>query len=411
MNQGSCRFSPDPSPRRGWGLGTRLRTLDLSMQCCLNHSRTCRGRGSGLGLAAPTTSPIRKMAVATGCQSNWDTIVHSEHIKKWLEQSKSLRILVTGKTGVGKSALVNGIVGKYVAKEGDTLDPETSKVMEYRTKIRDVEVVIYDSPGLQDGTLREDEYLKDVEEKSKNVDLILYCTKMTDERITKGDKDAVSKLSNAFGKDKFWKNTLFVLTFANEVRLPPKRGSDTTVQPPLEEYFERRLALWKTKLHELLRGVGIDERIADDVPVVPAGYHIEPSLPAEGCEFWLSNLWFKCLDRTANAAKPALLKINWNRFATSQEVKKRDLSRQQAYDQPIVYTGNVNVPPIVLEFLGLPSQLSEAGRTAGRLGSSLGFWVGGGIGMEIGGMAGAILGELIYQYGIQILEEIECNTK
>ena len=350
-------------------------------------------------------------AVATGCQPNWDTIVHSEHIKKWLEQSKSLRILVTGKTGVGKSALVNGIVGKYVAKEGDTLDPETSKVMEYRTKIRDVEVVIYDSPGLQDGTLREDEYLKDVEEKSKNVDLILYCTKMTDERITQGDRDAVSKLSNAFGKDKFWKNTLFVLTFANEVRLPPKRASDTTVQPPLEEYFERRLALWKTKLHELLRGVGIDERIVEDVPVVPAGYHIEPSLPAKGCEFWLSNLWFKCLDRTANAAKPALLKINWNRFATSQEVKKRDLSGKQAYDQPIVYTGNVNVPPIVLEFLGLPSQLSEAGRTAGRLGSSLGFWVGGGIGMEIGGMAGAILGELIYQYGIQILEEIECNTK
>ena len=24
MIQGSCRFSPDPSPRRGWGLGTRL---------------------------------------------------------------------------------------------------------------------------------------------------------------------------------------------------------------------------------------------------------------------------------------------------------------------------------------------------------------------------------------------------
>ena len=96
------------------------------------------------------------MAVATGSKSDWEKIVHSEHIRKWLEQSKSLRILITGKTGAGKSALVNGIVGKYVAKEGETLDPETSTVVEYRTTIQDVEVVIYDSPGLQDGTSKEE---------------------------------------------------------------------------------------------------------------------------------------------------------------------------------------------------------------------------------------------------------------
>ena len=29
MNQGSCRFSPDSSPRRGWGLGTRLGRIQL----------------------------------------------------------------------------------------------------------------------------------------------------------------------------------------------------------------------------------------------------------------------------------------------------------------------------------------------------------------------------------------------
>ena len=73
------------------------------------------------------------MAVAVGSKPDWEKILQSEHIQRWLEQSKSLRILVTGKTGVGKSALVNGIVGKYVAKEGDTLDPETSKVTEYHT--------------------------------------------------------------------------------------------------------------------------------------------------------------------------------------------------------------------------------------------------------------------------------------
>ena len=72
---------------------------------------------------------IKEISVATGSKSDWEKIVQSKHIQKWLEQSKSLHILITGKTGVGKSALVNGIVGKYVAKEGETLDPETSTVM------------------------------------------------------------------------------------------------------------------------------------------------------------------------------------------------------------------------------------------------------------------------------------------
>ena len=347
------------------------------------------------------------MAVATGSKSDWEKIVHSEHIRKWLEQSKSLRILITGKTGVGKSALVNGIVGKFVAKEGETLDPETSTVMEYRTTIQDVEVVIYDSPGLQDGTSKEEAYLKDMEEKCKKVDLILYCTKMTETRVSKGDHDAMSKLSNAFGINRFWKNTLFVLTFANKVRSPPQRGSDT--RQPLGEYFEQRLTQWRTKLQQVLCEVGVGKEMAEKVPVVPAGYHLDPSLPATNCEYWLSNLWFQCLDRTADVAKPAFLKINWNRLRTSQEVKKEDFSTREGYDQPIVYTGNVMtvaVPPVILEFLGLQPQLTEAGKMGGQVGSTIGSLAAGSMGMEIGGMAGAILGELIYQYGMEFLETL-----
>ena len=235
--------------------------------------------------------------------------------KKWLEHSKSLRI---GKTWFGKSALVNGIIGKYVAEEGGTLDPATSRVMDYHMTIRDVEVVIYDSPGLQDGTSKEEEYLKDIEEKCTKVDLILYCTKMTETRVDEGDYRAISGLSRAFGMNRFWKNALFVMTFSNELKPPMKRGSAS--QQPLGDYFEQRLAQWRSKLQQVLCDCGIDEEVAEKVPVVPAGYETNPSLPAADCEFWLSNLWFKCLDRMADVAKPAFLKINWNRLRTSQEV-------------------------------------------------------------------------------------------
>lgn len=49
-------------------------------------------------------------------------------LEEWLTTSVSVNILVSGKTGAGKSTLINGIVGKKVCEEGGTLDPQTSEV-------------------------------------------------------------------------------------------------------------------------------------------------------------------------------------------------------------------------------------------------------------------------------------------
>ena len=249
---------------------------------------------------------------------DWDSIQQNEHIQEWLKQSKSLRILVTGKTGVGKSALVNNIVGKDIAKEGHGLDPQTSEVTKYSTVIQDVNVIIYDSPGLQDGTENEKQYLRDLEEKCEKVDLVLYCTEMNASRITSGDVAAIKKFSTVFGGSQFWTNALFVLTFANELRVRRKTSKS------LNEFFEERLVEWTAKLREVLYDVGIEKEIADKVPVVPAGFHDNPSLPG-GREYWLGDLWSECLNRIAESSKPAFLKINWDRLRTPQEVDIEDL--------------------------------------------------------------------------------------
>ena len=49
---------------------------------------------------------------------------------------KHMTILFSGKTGVGKSHLTNALIGRVLAKEGETLDPETVEVSSYHVTDR-----------------------------------------------------------------------------------------------------------------------------------------------------------------------------------------------------------------------------------------------------------------------------------
>lgn len=86
-------------------------------------------------------------------------------MSNWWRKSNEINILITGKTGTGKSSLVNAILGKDVAMVGTTLDPQTSVVDSYEGKIHDVTVRVWDSLGLQDGLNNEVAYLRDIKKK------------------------------------------------------------------------------------------------------------------------------------------------------------------------------------------------------------------------------------------------------
>ena len=111
----------------------------------------------------------------------------------WANQTE-LRILVTGKTGEGKSTLVNGILGEVVATEGADSIRCTAKVEGFTRKIQDVPVTVFDSPGLQDNTANEEVYLREMRLTCQRLSLVLYCTKMINTRLTDNDKHAMEKL-------------------------------------------------------------------------------------------------------------------------------------------------------------------------------------------------------------------------
>ena len=274
--------------------------------------------------------------IAEASKGPWETKVVAELNHLLLEMDadkKRLRILVTGRTGAGKSALVNSIVGKYVAIEGDSPEGETVKVTRYDKKFGDVDVWIYDSPGLQDGIKdkkAEGQYLRDLQDNCKEVDLNLYCVKMND-RMRESEEDAIIKLSKSFGMNEFWQNTSIVLTFANEVK-PPKSSTP-------EVFFSKRMEQWKTLLSRMLiKGAHIAEEVVKNIPIIPAGYSDEPALPAAKCDYWLSDLWFQCLDRTRNIGKPILLNLNLERLRPTNQ-KKVGIRKKKGFEQPIIPPG------------------------------------------------------------------------
>ena len=95
-------------------------------------------------------------------------------------------------------------------------DIHCTKSVKYEVSEKNgMKIRAWDSPGLQDGS-GDDEYLQDLKEKCSKVDLMLYCISLEEPRSDLHmHGSAIRKINDL----KRWKNTVFVLTFANAMVL------------------------------------------------------------------------------------------------------------------------------------------------------------------------------------------------
>ena len=311
---------------------------------------------------------------------------------------RALTILITGKTGSGKSAIVNGLVGTKFYEEGEMLKSLTPDVTMYGYRKGDVQFYVVDMPGLQDRVKTDKTTLSKIKEQISRtcksaIDLVIYCMDMIRPHIDVFDESAIHHLTKWFGES-IWKNAVFVFTLAN------------TTSPPLSyegkeaDWFEKRIGVFEQELHDVLTTAKVSEKLSKTVPVVPAGYW----KPTEGLPDpwklpdrpdWFNCFWLTCAFRMEQEASTALFKSQSHRLTTKPLSKIEGTAIDRSIYVPSEY--------VVIDDNGEISKkqvfaVSAMGMAAGGGTGALLGTLGGSIGIVAVGIAGATAGAAAGQW-------------
>ena len=137
-------------------------------------------------------------------------------------QCKENGFILIGKTGVGKTALLNILFGKDIGKVGHTTKSET-KISNYycikeNVNSKDNYFCIVDTPGLYDTSGKEadknqkQDIIKLVSEKQIKVKGLLFLSNFQNERFDASEQLSLVQYNAIFPLKEFWKRIILVFT-------------------------------------------------------------------------------------------------------------------------------------------------------------------------------------------------------
>ena len=240
-----------------------------------------------------------------------DTIMQEDTIQQ--PEKDPLTIIVIGRTGVGKSALVNSLLGDTIDRRAivtDGLQPTDHDILEkHEGLFCGEQVVVYDTKGLGNPKLDDDDlmknYLAAIKRQSNRL-IVLICQKLEESYDT--NRRFAKLLARHFG-DSYnkWKKCVFVLTKANQYIFMNEKTDDEVDHEKTDDEVDHektddevdhkkirdtKIGIlkeeWKIVFRQSLCEYGVPGKIISERPVCIAGINNSNS------EDWIKPLFREC---------------------------------------------------------------------------------------------------------------------
>ena len=236
--------------------------------------------------------------------------------RAWLHDRDELRVLVLGKTGVGKSSLVNAIAN--ADSRIGALEVGTTQVQSIENTIvnsADIDeshdIALFDTPGFFDVEGRTPAgVLRELSGKVDDYHAVVYAHVATDRRLRLEDEQSVSFIVQALGPA-MARRTVIALTFANEVN----EGTDGRSKEQVVDVRASQVVGLFANATERVAGTADDA--VRNTPHVPCGSVGDGS-------GWEGDLWRTVIRRAKTAAddenNPASTDGSYDSAAAEMEI-------------------------------------------------------------------------------------------
>ena len=138
------------------------------------------------------------------------------------DQARKNGFILGGKTGTGKSTLINAILGHEIAEVKKSADSVTQETTIYYYKLKNGRMItILDTPGLMDPKALNDPnidniHLKGIKDKiwAEKIQIkgIIFLVNFQNERFDLSEQEALINYNKIFPLQKFWKHIFVIFT-------------------------------------------------------------------------------------------------------------------------------------------------------------------------------------------------------